>query len=82
MTTPAQRPKYLGLIGAAAGVAFTVGPGLGAAADAALAAGGVEKIARSRIIFYIATFFCALAWCNAYRRLVEPARHNTHERRG
>mmetsp|Transcript_106010 Transcript_106010/g.257548 ORF Transcript_106010/g.257548 Transcript_106010/m.257548 type:complete len:598 (-) Transcript_106010:68-1861(-) len=63
--SPDRRPKFLGLIGASVGTAFTLGPGVGAA---------LAAVMEPASVFYVAAAFSTLALLWAYRRLGESRR--------
>ncbi|GMI25704.1 hypothetical protein TrCOL_g9213 [Triparma columacea] len=70
-TTVEERPKFLGLIGASIGIAFTFGPGIGAGAAAIVEAAGGGVKEQYSIVFYIAAAFGALGFVYAWRNLEE-----------
>jgi DHA1 family tetracycline resistance protein-like MFS transporter len=72
VTTVSERPKFMGLIGAAVGIGFTVGPGLGAMVEAILAAAKMEQRMRFMVAFFISGSFCSLATLYVFLKLKEP----------
>jgi len=71
VTTVEERPKYLGFIGATIGIAFTFGPGVGAAMAAILDASGKSTQEQYSAVFFLAAAFGALGFVYAYRNLQE-----------
>lgn len=69
VTTPQERAKGMGLIGAAFGLGFVLGPALGALFSA------VDE----RLPFFVAAGLAAANWLIAYRRLPESLRPGARE---
>jgi MFS transporter, DHA1 family, tetracycline resistance protein len=65
VTSREERAKGMGLIGAAFGIGFILGPAIG----------GLCAIVSSRLPFFVAAGVAALNLLIAYRRLPEPERH-------
>jgi len=64
VTTPEERTRGMGLIGAAFGLGFVIGPALGA----------ICAIASPRLPFFVAAALAAANFALAWRRLPEPPR--------
>jgi multidrug resistance protein len=69
VTTPEERAKGMGLIGAAFGLGFVLGPAIGALFSA------VDE----RLPFFVAAGLAAVNWLIAYRRLPESLRPGARE---
>ena len=69
VTTPEERAKGMGMIGAAFGLGFVLGPAIGAMFSA------VDE----RLPFFVAAGLAAVNWLIAYRRLPESLRPGARE---
>ena len=69
VTTPEERAKGMGMIGAAFGLGFVLGPAIGA----------VFSAVDERLPFFVAAGLAAVNWLIAYRRLPESLRPGARE---
>ncbi|GMI27330.1 hypothetical protein TeGR_g12971 [Tetraparma gracilis] len=73
VTTVDERPRFLGLIGATIGIAFTFGPGIGAGVAAAMDAAGASIQQQYSGVFFLAAGFSFLGFAFACRNLEESS---------